>query len=342
MNASQLVIPIDKDLDVFGWMADQTACGTLRIRQPLTALAQAGIRTDFAGDLRRLPRTLVGQRVCKDAPSRFWCTLAGQKQCPKLVFEIDDDLWNIDPSNKTPYRWYVQGIDANGERHNAGKNLSANIAAADAVTCTTEPLAELLKKFNPNVHIIPNYIPAWVLDWERPKRDRLTLGWGGSGTHSMDWEAEGPQIKRFLMRNPNLDFRLIGTGKGQAIGLPDNRVSAAGWIPSVEEYWKTIDFDIGVIPLKPHVFNQSKSALKFLENAALGIPTVASDTGPYARTIKHGETGFLVRQAHEWGKYLRMLIEDEAARQEIGANAKAWARTQVLENHLDEWKAVLL
>jgi glycosyltransferase involved in cell wall biosynthesis len=158
----------------------------------------------------------------------------------------------------------------------------------------------------------------------------------------MDWEAEGEQIARFIKRN-KIPFRLIGGDLTQAqvqLRVPTEYVSAAGWVPSVEDYWKTVDYDIGVIPLKPHLFNQSKSHLKFLENAALGIPTVASDTGPYTRAIKHGETGFLVKRDHEWGKYLRDLVNDEDMRLEMGRNAKEWAKTQILEDHLDEWAKV--
>jgi glycosyltransferase involved in cell wall biosynthesis len=159
----------------------------------------------------------------------------------------------------------------------------------------------------------------------------------------MDWAAEGPQIKRFLNRS-GVPFRLIGGTVNQAqaqLGLNPSQVNAAGWIPSVEDYWRAIDYDIGVIPLKPHVFNQSKSHLKFLENAALGIPTVASDAGPYSASIEHGKTGFLVKRDHEWSKYLRDLVNDEAMREEIGANAKEWAKTQILEDHIDEWAKVL-
>jgi glycosyltransferase involved in cell wall biosynthesis len=116
---------------------------------------------------------------------------------------------------------------------------------------------------------------------------------------------------------------------------------ATGWIGTVDDYWKTVDYDIGVIPLRPHVFNQSKSHLKFLENSALGIPTVAADAGPYSQSIEHGKTGFLVKRDHEWAKYLNLLVNDEAAREEIGANAKAWAQTQILEDHIGEWESVL-
>lgn len=332
-------------LDAFGWLADRTGCGTIRMMQPLTALRELGYNTDFnekmvAGN-EYLPKTLIGQRVCKDGPSDLWFQIGVMRERPRTVYELDDDLWNVDPSNAKAFKWFINGIDDGGGQHNVQGNIARNAALADVVTCTTEPLAELLGLLNPNVKIIPNYLPRWVFDWERPRRDTFTVGWGGSSSHDMDWRHNGPQIKRWLDRNPKVDFRLIGGRRGDLIGLPNNRVKATGWIGTVEDYWKTVDYDIGVIPLRPHVFNQSKSHLKFLENSALGIPTVAADAGPYSRTIEHGKTGFLVKRDHEWAKYLNLLTNDEAAREEIGANAKAWARTQILEDHIGEWEDVL-
>ena len=338
------------DLQVFGWLADRTGCGQIRIMQPLDTLKrERGIETYYNekiwGDKPEdLPPTFVGQRVCKDGPSQLWFTLCVQKARPRMVYEVDDDLWNVDASNEGAFKWFIKGIDDDNKRHRVGGNLRRNITASDYVTCTTEPLAEILSIFNPNVHIIPNYIPRWVLDWERPRTEELTIGWSGSGTHGMDWDYNGPAIKRFL-RKSEVPFRLIGGTKSQAqiqLNLDIDQVSATGWIQNVEEYWRQIDFDIAVIPLKPHVFNQSKSNIKFLEYASLGIPTVAADAGPYSSSIKHGETGFLVKRDHEWGKYLRALVEDEDMRKEIGANAKEWARTMILEDHIDEWKKVLV
>lgn len=336
------------NLDAFGWLADETGCGTIRIMQPLTALAEhrdynTAYSPRMVANAEELPKTLIGQRVCKDGPSELWFHIGVKKDRPRTVYELDDDLWNIDITNRSAFRWFMNGIDDSGTYHNVQNNLRRNISLADVVTCTTEPLAELLREFNPNVEIIPNYIPRWVTEWERPRTEELTIGWGGSGTHGMDWAAEGPQIARYLKRS-GMRFRLIGGHLAQAqvqLGLPIDQVSAAGWIPSVEEYWKTIDYDIGVIPLKHHVFNRSKSNLKFLENSALGIPTVASDAGPYSSAIEHGKTGFLVKRDHEWAKYLRDLVNDEAMREEIGANAKEWAKTQILEDHIDEWAKVL-
>ncbi|MFN2638064.1 MAG: hypothetical protein ABR585_13655, partial [Gemmatimonadaceae bacterium] len=223
-------------MEVFGWLADHTGCGQIRIKQPLSALrSETGLKTEFSEklittDLENLPPTLIGQRVCKDGPSQLWFTVCAMKNRPRTVYELDDDLWNIDPSNVGAFKWFINGIDDSGKKHDVSNNIRRNVAAADYVTCTTEPLAELLGQFNPNVHIIPNYMPRWMLDWERPQRDELTIGWGGSGTHGMDWAHSGPHINRYLKRS-KMPFRLIGGGLDQArdqLGIPVEQVSALG------------------------------------------------------------------------------------------------------------------
>lgn len=338
---------ITKQLDAFGWQADEFGCGTLRIRMPFEALRDKGYYVGNGGILMRneedLPKTLLGQRLCKDAPGKMWFTIAVRKNRPRMVYELDDDLWNVDPSSPTAYEWFQKGYDRETNTyHDVHGNLRRGMGVADAVTCTTEPLAELLRKFNPNVHIVPNYLPKWVLDWERPRTKRLSIGWMGSGTHNMDWDFCGPHIRRFLERNPQIEFRVIGTDKPENIGFKNNgQVVCDNWYLKVEDCWKAIDFDIAVIPLRPHVFNNSKSHLKFLEFAALGIPVVAANAGPYSNAIKHGETGFLVKHDHEWGKYLRMLANDEDMRNEIGQNAKNWARAHTLEENVWRWEKVL-
>jgi glycosyltransferase involved in cell wall biosynthesis len=338
---------VTKQLDAFGWQADEFGCGTLRIRMPFEALRNKGYHVGNGGilmkDEKDLPKTLIGQRLCKDGPASLWFHMAVKKERPRMVFELDDDLWNVDASSPIAYEWFLQGYDRESNTyHDVPGNLRRGLSAADAVTCTTEPLAEILGKFNENVHIIPNYLPRWLLDWDRPRTDKLSIGWMGSGTHNMDWDFCGPHIRRFMERNPSIQFRVIGTTDPTQIGFKNtDQVVCDKWFMKVEDCWRAIDFDIAVIPLRPHVFNNSKSHLKFLEFASLGIPVVAANAGPYSNSIKHGETGFLVRQDHEWAKYLRMLANDEAMRLEIGQNAKNWARAHTLEDNIDKWEGVL-
>jgi glycosyltransferase involved in cell wall biosynthesis len=122
--------------------------------------------------------------------------------------------------------------------------------------------------------------------------------------------------------------------------LPTGQRRHTQWIESVPDLYKAIDFHIGLAPLRPHVFNQSKSHIKALEYAALGIPCIASDTGPYPDFIRHGETGFLVKQPHEWAKYLRELL-DPALRADMSAKARSLASEHTIENNVHLWEAAL-
>jgi len=334
-------------VDVFGWLADRAGCGTIRVMQPLDTLEEErGISVKYDEKLQTkgfMPKVLLGQRVCKDSPTNLWQTMAhypGQR--PKLVYELDDDLWNVDPSNVAAFDWFINGYDFRTQTfHDVQGNIKANISVADRVTVTTDALANLVRQYNENVVVVPNRIPEWVLDWERPKNERLTIGWMGSHTHSMDWEQAAPHVSRFLKRNPEVGFHLMGGKYGNWFKLPEEQVRYTEWINGVENVWRSIDFDIALAPLRPHVFNQSKSNLKALEAAALGIPIVASDCGPYPEFVEHGKTGFLVKRDHEWAKFLNELVNDTDMRAEMGAAAKEKARQWTLEGNIDDWAKAL-
>jgi hypothetical protein len=325
-------------LDVYGWLADRTGCGHIRIMTPLTALRDHGLTTGWAERLHttRLPTgALIGQRICLPGPTETWQALARKTSRPRLVYEIDDNLWDIEHQSERAAAFFGDPT--------IRANLDANIRAADAVTVTTEPLADLVRPLNPHVHVVPNYLPAWLLTHARPRREgRIVIGWGGSSTHRADWQQCGQQVRRFLDRAPAaVEWHGMGADYASEFRLPRERVRVTGWTESVPDYWRAIDYDIMIAPLRPHPFNRAKSNLRVLEAAMLGIPVVASDYGPYAEFVQHGVTGLLVRSEHEWGKHLRALVEDEAMREEMGAAARRRAAAWTIEQHADEWKKAL-
>lgn len=302
-------------------------------------------------DTENLPRTLVGQRVCVASSTEGWQKTAAAPNRPKLVFELDDNLWDIDYRSAKAHEFFNETgvVD----------NLNANIKVADEVTVTTEALASLVRPLNPNVHVIPNYLPAWLLAHQRPRSaDRIVIGWGGSNTHAMDLAEVGPQLRRYLDRAPaHVELHVMGEPKPpprrrgvirphtpwtEQYKLPEDRIRWTGWQQSVPDYWRAIDYDVMLAPLRPHPFNHSKSPLRVLEAAMLGIPVIATDYGPYAEFVDHGVTGLLAKTDHDWGRHLRALVEDEAMRAEMGANAKAKAAGWTIEANADQWEKVLL
>lgn len=106
----------------------------------------------------------------------------------------------------------------------------------------------------------------------------------------------------------------------------------------MDAYLRSVDFDIGLAPLRPSIFNRSKSALKVLELCGLGIPYVASEAGPYPEFAPDGAAGYLVARPHEWATALRMLVEDEGMRAEMAVRARELGRQHVIEDHAVEWE----
>lgn len=327
------------DLNVFGWRADQAGCGYYRIELPMQGLATLGYDTQHSErmplSVRENPDvTIVGQRVCKPNPTITWQQLANEGR--RLIFEIDDDLWDIDGSSRTAHAFY-----SNPELL---ANLQRNIEVAAAVTVTTEPLAERVAAWNTNVHIVPNAVPDWLVEHSPPQRadGTLTIGWGGSATHQMDFEQASSPLRQFLKRNLHTELHCIGVDYATWIRAPRDQTRFTPWVHGVDNFLRAIDYHIGIAPLRPHLFNQSKSALKALEAGALGIPVVASAVRPYEDYVQHDVTGLLVRRDHEWARHLRVLAEDPAMRAEMGAAAHEQARQYTITRTAPLWEKAIL
>lgn len=294
---------------------DGTACGYYRIRQPFDAMQATGLDASYARSGEAPDgAVVVGQRVGGPDFTLHWLK-AWRKH--RLVWETDDDLWAVDALNRRAVRHFTpEVLDA----------LEQVARFSHMITVSTEPLAEAMRRFNSNVVTIPNHVDDRMLQIERPRRDRVTVGWAGGDSHHTDWLHVAPILRRFLARNPGVDLHTIGANYQIAARIPRAQSRHTGWSVDLFDYYRSIDFDIGIAPLAPIGFNRSKSHIKALEYAALGIPIVASDQEPYRDFVIDGVTGYLVRRSHEWERRLRDLVNDEAMRTEMGRAAKERAR----------------
>jgi glycosyltransferase involved in cell wall biosynthesis len=317
-------VATSNDFSAFGFH-DGHACGMYRVLMPFDQMAAAGLNVathcGWTEDARRY-RVIVGQRISRTHALPIWRRL---RQNHRLVYETDDDLWSIDPTNFAAS--LAHGADAIDAAEQA-------IAAAHMVTASTEALAEVLRQLHDNVVVLPNHIPAGLLGVERPRRGRVTVGWAGGDSHLRDIAMVAPILRRFFARNPAVDFHTIGTDFRSGMALPGRHTD---WEPDIWAYYRRIDFDVGLAPLVDSVFNRSKSDIKAKEYAALGIPVIASYSEPYHEFVVDGETGFLIRREHEWAKRLRELTHDVAMRDEMGAKAKAHAARWTIEDGYQRW-----
>jgi glycosyltransferase involved in cell wall biosynthesis len=293
----------------------------------------------------RLPKdwpaldTVVGCRVAKPEPTMMWQRL--KEQGKRLVLDLDDDYFHLDPANQAAVRTWDKAML---------QRLADNMALADLVTCCSEPLAAVLRDYAADVRVVPNGLPAQYLGTPRDYQatDRpLSVGWAGTSSTV----AELPEAVRALNRissyprpGGGVQARLVGISAehAMALGLKGRQIGALGWVERHEHYMQAVgEWDVWVAPYRDIPFNRAKFATKFLESSMLGIPLIASDIEPYRRVIRHGENGFLVKREHEWGKYLKLLADNPELRQRIGMTARGEASASILQATNVQWQAAL-
>jgi glycosyltransferase involved in cell wall biosynthesis len=243
----------------------------------------------------------------------------------KLVYETDDNILAPDPS---------------GLPHLLDDAWQASVreclATSDLVTCSSWPLLEVLSAYNDNVRVIPNFIHQDLLAVERPRRAQLTLCWAGGVSHLQDLMVVQDPLRQVLDQHPTVDLHMLGVDYRPMVG---GRGRFTNWQPDVWDYYRAIDGDIGVIPLADTPFNRCRTPIKALEYAALGIPVVASDVEPYRGFVVDGVTGYLAATPTDWQRRLRELINDPAARAELGAKARQLAADHTIQQHWRQWAA---
>lgn len=222
------------------------------------------------------------------------------------------------------------------------------LGAADAVTTTNEVLAREIRKHTEKpVYVLPNCLR--LSEWHHaklPDDGTIWVGWCGSVSHYPDLEPIAEVLDRLMSRYPHLCIQMMGSSfdyffpvdkdakvlpvsgySGEHKGMKpmfytDLRYAKERWpgrmrfdkpVP-IQEYTNWIcsnwQSHIGIAPILDNPFNESKSELKWLEYTALGVPTVASNVGPYARAMAKTAAGGFIVDNDDWEFWLTALIKD--------------------------------
>jgi O-antigen biosynthesis protein len=260
----------------------------------------------------------------------------------KFVMELDDNVLSI-PEYNAAY-----------DHYNHGKGLSLiaveQMKASDALFVSTPELKRAYSQFNRNIYVLENVIDTTLWRPSIPPRHRVNIGWVGGGTHGEDLNIVRAPIANILRDYPNVNFVCMhGAPKSFKhkegcrhydrslehppcieCGSPD-RIIWTHKFKDIKKYPKWVSsaqFHIGIAPLVDNDFNRGKSNLRWLEYSAQGIPTVASNVGHFAETLRDGETGLLAETSEQFENALRRLLDDPELRGSIGKNA----RREVMEN----------
>lgn len=335
--------PPDRPLKVFMWPADvNSGVWEYRIRMVRDELLRLGHEVQTSQTLGAWPReeadVVVGQRLCMTGPCAMWLMLSEQPRRPALVYEVDDDLFSIDPR-----------INPNGaafKHANVRTNMIDAIKVADLVTVSTAPLAEVLGRWNRNVVVLPNCVPAATLTVPAPLRrgrddDRTIFGWQGSPTHADDWAVARSAVTELIGTDERFYLRMLGTpyfdGLPKPPDIAENRITWTPWTADLTQHYKRVSrFDVSLAPLAPTTFNRSKSSLRVVESYALGVPVIASDVPAYRGWVRPGMDGYLVKNAAQWREAMRFLMDPDL-RLDMGDVARERAADWTIENNVHRW-----
>ena len=239
-----------------------------------------------------------------------------------VIYDTDDLLIDLPADNLhaaeyAPYAPYIEAL----------------LRRAHAVTVSTPALAERMRTYNPNVHVVPNHIDFDLFHrLPKPPRREVRIGLVGTAARGGDFELVDAALRRICEEYPRrVRIAFIGAlpegWKGHPCAehepfLPDYRAYAARM--------KALDLDIGLAPLRETPFNDCKSAIKWMEYSALGMASIVSHVPAYRDVVRQGETGLLVdNRPEKWYTALKLLIDEPEYRQLLALQAQR----QVLREH---------
>lgn len=266
----------------------------------------------------------------------------------KLVWDFDDDLFNVRPSQPAYEKLHPQSPT----RIITG----ASISMCDALTVSTpylkKSLSKLLKEaFNIKIpiYVCPNFVnkEEWNNVKYRPSNSPV-IGYYGSITHNDDFALIKKVIYKILKKYNTVRFQVVGAFSSETmIGLfsdvEDIEIlkqieligGTNGW-NGFPELLLRQNWDISVAPLIDDEFNRSKSNIKWMESSMKSIPTVCSNVEPYKMSVTKN-TGFLCNTEKEWFNTLVKLIENKDLRVKIGKQAKEYVLSEFTDKAVKDW-----
>ena len=252
----------------------------------------------------------------------------------RVVYSADDLIFDLEHARHTGTLFPDDPLRYRHSKREAEANLQT-LQNADGALFSTEFLAA------GRGLVLRNFLGTELLMLSQSARehreaflkcrqdDRVTLGYlSGSPTHDADLADIALPLSATLERFSQARLLVVGT-----VALPgplrrfelNGRVRRHPYVPWRELPGLIAQVDINLAPLDlTRPFNHAKSEIKFLEAAAVGVPTLAARSAALLET----EGALLCGTDSEWAEALASWLSDPATRKAAGEAAFA-----VLEKH---------
>lgn len=224
-----------------------------------------------------------------------------------LIADYDDLLFACPPRDFPGYhqtllkRRVVKKLDT----------YRSGLTHFDAFTASTTPIAEALRAARPDAPVatIPNRpSPAWFArGWSRFGDDRWQHGGPlvlrylpGSPSHDHDFAVIADPMAEFLRRHDDVNFEVVGYLRFDSTHFPKGRVRHLAKVDYEAFAGVLVSTWINLVPLAPTVYSQARSALKILEAAGFGVPSIASPSVDNASVGGPSSLVTFARTPTEW------------------------------------------
>jgi glycosyltransferase involved in cell wall biosynthesis len=322
---------------IFLHIPDDHACTVYRAAMPMmhlySDLSNHGIH--ITGSDKTLPKEMfdiyIFNRLIRP---EFYLNVVDPllKMGKKLVWQADDDLWNIPKWNPASKLLNMDDLNATELYLNICKSLWVS----------TNELANTVKRPE-KTKVLPNLIDINQFDDVVHDDGPIKIVWCGSSSHDKDFDVVVEPIIKIAEKYKDkiavifwgylptalANFeRQPGFPYANLVPKYDN-LFFGEWFSNREYFHKLrpLKPDIALMPLDNCEFNYSKSNLKYLEMSMAGAACIATYLPPY-ESIKDKETGLKVRNSQEWYDALDELIQNKTYRNKLNANACEQVRQQ--------------
>jgi glycosyltransferase involved in cell wall biosynthesis len=219
----------------------------------------------------------------------------------KLIYEVDDVVFREEIPNHNSSK---HGFDSDEIRQNCVDMINM----VDEVTVTCQYMKDLYieKTGQQRVTVVPNFMPHWwighqydyrrICDAFEKNKKKPRVVYAGSGAHfdvkgNSGGQDDFSHVLKFIIDNrQKYQFVFIGAYPPPLDPYIKSReIEFHPWKNLLEypNFLASLNAQVFIAPLMDIPFNRSKSDIKFMEAAQLGIPCICQDMVTYSSAPSH-------------------------------------------------------
>lgn len=339
---------------------DLPQCKKYRVLQKTEQLAMLGFQCCIS-NFYDVPRTINSMQMATavlfyrlpyNAISEQYIREARRLSLP-IGYDVDDPIFDREIYADNKNLNYLKTDEKKKLLTSSTQYLNL-MKKCDFFIASTPKMKETIKKYvNAPIFLWRNVIDGetysqvkYIYRNHKPQKnnDELSISYlSGSRAHEADFQQVVKPITQLMEEFPNINLLIAGYAQ-----IPEefNEFKDRIIFKPFSDYRGYLNFlslsDINIVPLLTDVFNDCKSAIRYLEASALGVPTVATNIGDFKNLVVDGQNGYTAEYERQWYEKIKCLIESKEHRMKIGKAAREYVLDrQTNKNIINEFDSQL-